>query len=158
MTSEFYLPLLTLFATLYLPSPSFPYARTSDPPLLGHMFSFSTATHHAVLVNMAVLGMYMLWKGASATRLLNVHVALFFFTYLVCLFINFLIWETPTISWNAVMTGYWETGSGDFMWSPSDIRTVVTVPFVLFNLVLLPLALAQCPVLPGGCIEVKFGN
>ena len=161
-SKQLYLAMITLFGMMYLPSPTFGYARVTSPDAMwGNVFSFLASTNHAVTVNTFALGLSALWKGSPASRLVHLHVVLFVGTYLILLLMNFLLWDSHTVEWSTVIPGYVFASATDVSVSgstvaavgavagqgfvtfsaPSELVTIVAIPMVLFNFLLLPLAL-----------------
>ena len=128
-SGQLYLAILTLVSLSHLPMPSFDYVMVSSPALWGDVFTMLATVNHAVVINTAALGLHAIWKGAeAASRLIHVHVVLYFGTYLLLLLINFLVYDSTKISWK----------SGTL---PSDKMGFLAVPLFLFNFVVLPLGL-----------------
>ena len=157
-SGQLYLAMVTLTGMSFMTYPAFGYAVVTTPSALwGNVFSFLATTNHAVIVNAFVLGLHALWKGASPSRLLHLHVVLFVGTYMLCLLMNFLLWDSNKILWSTAITGYVQAsytqvkngddvsisaGKGFVAFDPpGDLVAIVAIPVFLFNFVVLPVGL-----------------
>lgn len=135
-----YMSVLTLAATICLPQPCFGYAVVTVPDhIWGNTFSFIASANHAIVVNLFVAGLYALYKEiASVPQFIHTHVALFVLTYITLLLFNIIAWDNDKIEWSSTV----RKGEGGLLTDPPpELVTVVAVPMVLFNFVLLPLYL-----------------
>jgi hypothetical protein len=152
---------------LCLPSPSFGYAIVTDPHILGNIFTFIGSLNHAVVVNVAAIGLFTLSKGKSATGLLNLHVLLFLATYVACLLLNFVLWEGHKIMWStavgvavadsaALKDGAYVKAAavGLSFDPPPELTSMVVIPTILFNFIMLPLYLWRHWTSASGCIQI----
>ena len=158
-TQKMYLFLITLTSLARLGQPVFGYAIVTEPSrTLGHLFSFTASTNHAVIFNIGILGLYSLWKGKSASNMLNVHVILMLGSYLFLRILKLILWESPTLSWDTEISGfiaadrsYYESQDNVTVKEtdtfeqrvrlfdpPDELVALVVIPFVLFNLIILP--------------------
>lgn len=144
-SSQLYLAMITLLSMHELPAPSFGFAVITEQPMWGNVFSFVSSAKQAVVLNALVLSLYALWKDTPASRFLNLHVVLFLASYGVLLLLNFMFWESDRISiTQSLSTPLLQAGVSP----PDSLVTIVAIPVVLFNLVLLPLSFF---IQPSGC-------
>ena len=147
-SGQLYLAMVTFAAFSSYYSSNFQYVMVSSPgtpALWGDVFTFLCSTHNAVVFNMAALGLHAIWKGAeAASRLLHVHVVLYFGTYLLLLLLNFLAYDNDKISWT----------QGKL---PSDKIGYLAIPIFLFNFLILPLGLRGGQ-MPCRMISVSVAN
>lgn len=165
--SQVYLSVVTLFACIHLPTPTFGFARVTDPAFWGQTFSFLASANHAILVNTALLGLNALARGKrTSTRVIDLHVVLFGLTYVALLVLNFLLWHSHVVQWSSVIPGMVEVSMDQYkdatingtaqaryftaFDAPQELLLVTALPPVIMNLVLLPFTLwtssARCVV------------
>lgn len=173
--SQVYLSVVTLFACIHLPTPTFGFARVTDPAFWGQTFSFLASANHAILVNTALLGLNALARGKrTSTRVIDLHVVLFGLTYVALLVLNFLLWHSHVVQWSSVIPGMVELSMDQYQDAtingttvatdakiasaryftsfdaPQELLLVTALPPVIMNLVLLPFTLwtssARCVV------------
>ena len=162
-STQLYLLTITVCSLLCLPAPTFGYAIVTSEALWGNIFSFAASINHAVIVNVAFLGIHSLMMDVEASWLLNVHVVLFAGTYLLCLLMNFLLWEGQKLMWSTMIPVFVTARNGSSTAvatmvtfdPPDELVTLVAAPTVLFNFVVLPFALFMRRSTCGKCITIE---
>lgn len=162
-----YLTIITLYAWFHLCNPVFNFAIvTPEARIWGDMFTFGASLELAVVANLAFLGAHSILMCAPVSRLFHVHVVLFMMAYMFCLVAQVVLWDEEKVQMStniqtlivAVANGtdgsVGAVGVGTITsgFSTDTLKMVAAAPFVLFNFLLLPVALCA----QAGMVSIKM--